>query len=102
MASNRPGIITVQQMVGLCCSLPCLLLLIPRYGVAGAATSVLISTAVRFLFAMTSFTRRFGGRPPSLLMNGDSIRWIGMQMARSFPVLAGIGVGAHVLPGEQP
>jgi O-antigen/teichoic acid export membrane protein len=88
MASDRPGVITAQQVLGLCLSLPCLLILIPRYGVAGAAASILISTAARFLFAMFSFTRRFGGTPPSLLVDRDSVIWIRRQFSRKISALA--------------
>jgi O-antigen/teichoic acid export membrane protein len=84
MAFNRPGLITTQQILGLSFSVPCLLLLIPRYGVAGAAAAVLISTGARFVFAMFSFTRRFGGRIPSLLMDQESVSWFRTQISRSF------------------
>jgi O-antigen/teichoic acid export membrane protein len=82
MASDRPGVITAQQILGLALSLPCLLFFIPRYGVAGAALSILLSTSARLLFAVYSFMRRFGGSPPSLLVDRDSIAWVREKLGR--------------------
>jgi O-antigen/teichoic acid export membrane protein len=76
MASNRPGIITKQQILGLSCGVPCLLILIPRFGVSGAATSILISTGVRFTFAAYSFRKEFSGRMPTLLLDQESFVWL--------------------------
>ncbi len=87
MATNRPGIITVQTVAGLLCGVPCLLLLIPRFGVTGAALSILLSTSVRFSFAMISFRRSFSGRLPRLLLDRDSLRWAVERLGASFPAL---------------
>lgn len=95
MASDRPGVITAQQLLGLACSFPCLLFLIPRYGVAGAAASILISTSIRFLFVLISFTRNFGGKPPSLFMDRESFTWVKGQISRSFTRFA------DTLPGPE-
>ncbi len=55
MALNRPGVVTVLQGIGLSLSIPMMLWLIPRYGIFGAAISLLTSTSVRLLFVCTGF-----------------------------------------------
>jgi len=82
MASNRPGVITKQQILGLSFSLPCLLLLIPRFGVSGAAASILISTGVRFAFAAFSFRKEFSGRLPPLVLNHESYTWLRSRLSK--------------------
>lgn len=55
MALARPGIITVLQATGLLLTIPLLLLLVPRFGVEGAATALFLSTVVRLLAVVWSF-----------------------------------------------
>lgn len=55
MALNRPGTVTLVQGIGLSLSVPMMLILIPRYGVYGAAISLLTSTTVRLLLVCASF-----------------------------------------------
>lgn len=55
MALNRPGIVTVLQGIGLSLSIPMMLWLIPRYGIYGAAISLLASTSVRLIFVCAGF-----------------------------------------------
>lgn len=87
MAIGRPGIITVQQVIGLACCVPCLLVLIPRWGVTGAAASILFSTLIRFWFAMHSFRRSFSGRVPRLLLDRESFGWLCGHFYANFPAL---------------
>ena len=88
MAYNRPGLITVQQVIGLLASLPLLIVLVPRYGIRGAAASILISTCIRLVFILVS-TRRAFGVLPSLLLDGDSVQWLRdrWRLRRQPPVL---------------
>jgi O-antigen/teichoic acid export membrane protein len=55
MALGRPGLITILQALGLSLSLPIMIVLIPRWGIEGAACALLISTTARFLFIFFSF-----------------------------------------------
>lgn len=55
MALNRPGVVTVLQGVGLSLSVPMMLWLIPRYGIYGAAISLLTSTTARLIFVCVGF-----------------------------------------------
>ncbi len=87
MAIDRPGVITIPQLLGLVCAAPCLLLLIPRYGTAGAAASILLSTTARFLFALVSFRRSFTGRMPGLLLHADDLRTLGSRLPAQLPLV---------------
>lgn len=55
MAVNRPGIVTILQGTGLALTVPLMLVLVPRYGLVGAAVSLLISTSCRFIFIVLSY-----------------------------------------------
>lgn len=55
MALGRPGIVTILQATGLSLSIPLMLLLIPKWGIAGAAVALLLSTLARCIFVMFGF-----------------------------------------------
>jgi O-antigen/teichoic acid export membrane protein len=74
MALNRPGIVTVLQAFGLSLSLPMMLWLIPRYGIYGAAISLLVSTTARLLFVCAGFRIFLKISPPNLLPSRSDIR----------------------------
>ncbi len=67
MAMGRPGVVTFLQAVGLALSVPLMLLLIPRWGITGAAASLLASTIVRFGFIYLCFPLVLKLPAPSLL-----------------------------------
>jgi O-antigen/teichoic acid export membrane protein len=67
MALNRPGVVTVLQGIGLSLSVPMMLWLIPRYGIYGAAVSLLISTSARLLFVCAGFRIFLKADPPRIL-----------------------------------
>lgn len=66
MASDKPGIISITQSVGVGLTIPLLLLLVPAYGLVGAGLAMLISTTTRFVFVMVNFPISLGVRPPRL------------------------------------
>jgi O-antigen/teichoic acid export membrane protein len=66
MASNKPGITSIMQGIGLSLNLPLLAMLVPRYELVGAGLAVLISTAVRFIFAVVNYPLALNVRPPRL------------------------------------
>jgi O-antigen/teichoic acid export membrane protein len=74
MALDRPGVVTVLQAVGLSFSIPMMLLLIPRYGIYGAAVSLLTSTVARLIFVYVGFHWFLKTKPPSLVPEGADIR----------------------------
>lgn len=55
MALGRPGVVTVLQAVGLSLSVPLMLVLIPRWGIQGAAVSLLVSTVARLVFVLIGY-----------------------------------------------
>jgi O-antigen/teichoic acid export membrane protein len=67
MALDRPGIVTILQALGLSLSIPLMLLLIPRYGIYGAAVSLLASTCARVIFVCIGFRVFLKTAPPRLL-----------------------------------
>ncbi len=76
MALGRPGLVTVIQSVGLGLSVPLLLLLIPRWGILGAATALLLSTLARFIFVFAGFRLILGLRLPDLLPRFSDIETV--------------------------
>lgn len=55
MALNHPGTVSLLQGVGLGLSVPLMLVLIPRFGINGAAMSLLLSTAARLVLICFGF-----------------------------------------------
>jgi O-antigen/teichoic acid export membrane protein len=74
MALNRPGVVTILQGIGLSLSVPMMLWLIPRYGIYGAAISLLVSTCARLLFVWAGFKAFLKIVPPRLLPAWRDIR----------------------------
>lgn len=74
MALDRPGVVTILQAVGLSLSIPMMLWLIPRYGIYGAAVSLLASTTARLLFVTVGFRVFLKIRAPRLLPGWNDIR----------------------------
>jgi O-antigen/teichoic acid export membrane protein len=67
MASGVPGQVTALQGVGFAVALPCLLVLVPRLGVMGAAISLVIATFIRLAFILLSFPLVLHVPVPNLL-----------------------------------
>ncbi len=76
MALDRPGVVTVLQAIGLSLSIPLMLVLIPRYGIYGAAVSLLISTIARLLFVFAGFRLFLKVKPPNLLPDSSDLRML--------------------------
>jgi O-antigen/teichoic acid export membrane protein len=74
MALDRPGVVTILQALGLSLSIPMMLWLIPRYGIYGAAVSLLTSTVARLLFVCVGFRVFLKTRPPKLMPNSSDLR----------------------------
>jgi O-antigen/teichoic acid export membrane protein len=88
MALDRPGVVTVLQAIGLSLSIPLMILLIPHYGIYGAAIALLTSTVARLIFVYSAFRLFLKTRPPSLLPAADDIRllWnsvMGLRLERA-------------------
>jgi O-antigen/teichoic acid export membrane protein len=82
MALARPGIVTILQGMGLALSIPMMLFLIPKWGVMGAAVSLLISTIARFLFIYVGFRVFLHTRSPNLVPRLSDVRSIAGKFDR--------------------
>jgi O-antigen/teichoic acid export membrane protein len=76
MALNRPGAVTMMQAIGLAITVPLLLILVPRYGVVGAASSVFLSTVARCVLTYASFRFVLREPAPHFLPRSEDIRWM--------------------------
>jgi len=74
MALDRPGIVTILQGIGLLLSVPMMLWLIPRYGIYGAAISLLTSTIARLIFIYSGFRMFLKVDPPRLLPDSRDLK----------------------------
>ncbi len=83
MAMGRPGIVTILQASGLSLSLPLMLIFIPRYGVSGAASALLISTIARFFLLFIGFRLFLKSRPPNVLPGTADLRELVMLANRA-------------------
>jgi O-antigen/teichoic acid export membrane protein len=80
MALDRPGVVTVLQALGLSLSIPLMILFIPRFGIYGAAVSLLISTIARLLFVYVAFRLFLKTKPPKLVPASGDIRLLWSSM----------------------
>jgi len=75
-AVGRPGVVTILQAIGLSLCIPLMLWFIPKWGLAGAAAALLLSTMARFLFIYVSFRVFLRTRIPRLLPKLEDFRFI--------------------------
>jgi O-antigen/teichoic acid export membrane protein len=96
MALSRPGVITALQAIGLLLTVPLMLVLVPRFGIAGAALSLLFSTCARFAFVLASFSRFLDLPRPGLLPRRADISFLSNEVFRRLralqPSVAGGGL----------
>lgn len=76
MALGRPGVVTALQAIGLSLTIPLMVVLVPRFGIRGAAASLLISTCIRFAFVMSSFSRFLSMPRPKVLFGRADFRYV--------------------------
>jgi O-antigen/teichoic acid export membrane protein len=96
MALSRPGVITALQAIGLLLTVPLMLVLVPRFGIAGAALSLLLSTCARFAFVLASFSRFLDLPRPGLLPRRADLLFLSDEVFRRLralqPSVAGGGL----------
>jgi O-antigen/teichoic acid export membrane protein len=90
MALGRPGLVTILQALGLALSVPTMLWLIPKWGVLGAATALMVSTLARVMFIYVSFRLFLKTQPPDLIPKFEDIRVLVDQVR----LRAGLRAGA--------
>ncbi len=76
MATDRPGLATTLQMVGLGFAVPMMLLLIPRLGLVGAAIALLISTSARLTIAILCYPLLLKSPAPGLIVKAADLRYL--------------------------
>ena len=84
MAVGRPGTVTLLQATGLSLSVPLMLLFIPRFGVAGAALALLLSTTARAILLLAGFSIFLGSRPPRVVPGRADVRELVLLARRAF------------------
>ena len=82
MALGRPGIVTIMQGIGLSLIVPMMLLLIPRWGINGAAAALLASTIARFLFVYFGFGFILKSPRPDLFPRLSDIQIVLLRLRR--------------------
>ncbi len=82
MALGRPGTVTLLQAVGLSFSIPMMLLLIPRWGIAGAACALLASTCARLILIFVSFRLVLKVAAPSLVPQREDFAMLAGALRR--------------------
>jgi O-antigen/teichoic acid export membrane protein len=81
MALGRPGIITGLQVTGLALTIPLMMFLVPRYGIAGAGAALLCSTIARLIFVVASFPLFLKMPVPHLLPKVEDVRFAAHAIA---------------------
>ena len=84
MALGRPGVITTLQVVGLLLTLPLMFVLVPRFGIVGAALALLLSTIVRLLFVLASYPLFLKMRMPDVFPKAGDLRGLVTGVSRLF------------------
>ena len=76
LSTGRPGIVTVMQATALGAAVPLLIVLVPRFGVLGAAVALLASTILRLLFLLACYPLVLRRPPPQLLLSPSDVRFV--------------------------
>jgi O-antigen/teichoic acid export membrane protein len=74
--SGRPAAVTALEMAGVAVSLTAMLILVPIFGVVGAALATLLGGTARLLFALIRFQKVLGVRLPRLVISRMDIAWM--------------------------
>lgn len=94
MALGRPGVITGLQVFGLALTVPLMLLLVPRFGIAGAGAAMLGSTVARLAFVVASFPLFLKMRVPRLLPQFEDLRFMAGTIERGLHRFRGVAMVA--------
>jgi O-antigen/teichoic acid export membrane protein len=76
MAAGRPGTISLTEGLGVAIAAGMMVLLIPRYGIAGAAWSLLASAGCRFATLLVCFPAVLHTPPPRLVLTRKDLQLI--------------------------
>jgi O-antigen/teichoic acid export membrane protein len=76
LASGRPGVVSIIQVVVLCASVAALLLLVPIYGAVGAALGLLLAGTLRWLLLLGAIPAVLGLPLPRLYLNREDFQYL--------------------------
>ncbi|MED4601679.1 oligosaccharide flippase family protein [Paenibacillus validus] len=82
MAIGKPGRVAVLQCIGLCVSLPLLVVWVPKFGITGAAFALFTATMTRFLLIMIQFPLSLKVSMPMLFPVKADIVWFWGKFTR--------------------
>jgi O-antigen/teichoic acid export membrane protein len=85
MALERPGIVTVLQVIGLVAVVPLMILLVPWIGIVGAGVALLISTTLRFIFIVACFPLLLKTRMPRLVPGWRDVTFMAKAVSDALP-----------------
>jgi antigen flippase len=73
MATGKPGTVALLQVIGLLVTIPLLLILIPRFGLSGAALALLVSSTCRLAAVMACHPILLKTKLPNLIVTRGDI-----------------------------
>jgi O-antigen/teichoic acid export membrane protein len=76
LALNRPAIVTLFQFAALGLAIPMMVILIPRFGLTGAALALLASTMVRYLVAKLGYQYILGLKIPGFILTRADLAYL--------------------------
>ncbi len=76
LATGRPTVLTVLQVLGLATTVPLMLMLIPRFGLQGAALALLGSGVLRMACMLVTYPVVLKRSPPSLILRRADVRYV--------------------------
>ena len=74
MTVGRPGVVTLLQLTSFLVGATLLVVLIPTYGIIGAATALLSAALIRLTSTLICFPAILGSRIPRLWLNPNDVR----------------------------
>jgi antigen flippase len=83
MATGRPITIAILQVLGLLLTIPLMLVLIPRFGLSGAAVSLLISTMSRLAMTIACYPIVLKSAVPNLIVTRADIVYLMSRFRRT-------------------
>jgi O-antigen/teichoic acid export membrane protein len=82
LSAGKPGVIAIIQAAGLVFVVPLMLVLIPRFGLIGAAWALVLATFLRGAITLLCFPIVLKAPIPSLLLTAADIRFVKESLAK--------------------
>jgi O-antigen/teichoic acid export membrane protein len=76
MASGKPGLFALIQTIGIATAIPAMILLVPHFGLLGAASGLVMSSVLRLCMALVLFPVALKARIPSLIATAADFRFL--------------------------